>query len=91
MSDTLPDVVIAAHDAQIDTLLVASDQQQWGRYDPEARKVDNHPEQRVGDDDLLDLAAEQVYRHGGTVFPLAQAEIPDQRPLAAILRFTLPA
>jgi len=83
----LPDVVIAAHDAQIDTLMVASDQQQWGRYDPEARQIDYHPEQRLGDDDLLDLAAEQVYRHGGTVFPLAQTAIPDQRPLAAILRF----
>lgn len=84
----LPDVVIAAHDARIETLLVASDQQQWGRYDPNAREIDYHPEPRPGDDDLLDLAAEQVYRHGGTVHPLAKTAIPDQRPLAAVLRFT---
>ena len=39
------------------------------------------------DDDLLDIAASQTLLHDGRVYGVEQADMPDDGPLAAVLRY----
>lgn len=87
-SSSLQEIIPAAFDARIDTLFVAVGTQRWGRYDVDARSVELHDAQEIGDEDLLDLAAVQTLLNGGTVFAVPQDEVPGQDTLvAAIYRF----
>jgi hypothetical protein len=40
-----------------------------------------------GDQDLLDLAAVQTLFHGGTVYAVDPGDVPDDAPVAALLRY----
>jgi len=56
--------------------------ERWGGVDPATGAVQVHREPRPGDVDLLDLAAVETVRHGGTAYPLE----PGQTRPAATLR-----
>lgn len=68
-------------------LFVGVGVQVWGRFDPDKDRVDVHESPEPGDQDLLDLSAIQTLIKGGAVFALTPQEVPDQAPLAAILRY----
>jgi hypothetical protein len=57
--------------------------EQWGSVDPVTGVARLHRRARPGAVDLLDLAAVETLRHGGTAYPLPAAQT---RP-AAILRY----
>lgn len=69
------------------TLLLANGQRQWGHFDPVSGELAVHEDAGPRDTDLLDLAAVQTIRHGGTVYALTPDQMPDPAPLAAILRY----
>jgi hypothetical protein len=76
------DIVVAAHEGRVDTLLLAEGVDLPGRYDAAARRV------VVGQGgDLPDLAAAQTLRHGGAAFVLPREAMPRGVELAAILRY----
>jgi hypothetical protein len=81
-------IVPAAYYGQVDTLFVAAERQQWGRFDADANTVTLHTEQQPGDEDLLDLAAMHTLLHRGTVIATDTDKVPDHADLAAILRWT---
>lgn len=85
-SSDLSDIVLAAMDGRVDTLIVGLGEQQWGSYDRENRKLELHDEQQSGDEDLLDLAAVQTLLNGGTVYAVPKEEVPE-KTLAAIYRY----
>jgi len=45
------------------------------------------PKARFNDDDLLDVAATQTLLHGGSVYVVERADMPDEGPFAAVLRY----
>jgi hypothetical protein len=81
------DAVLAAHHGRIEVLFVAVGVQEWGQFDPDAEEIHVHGSPEPGDGDLLDLTAIQTLIKGGTVYAVAPEEVPDQAPLAAILRY----
>ena len=103
-SADVPRIVKAARFGQVDMLLVNRNAQPWGRYDEEADKVvvrnssgqgsgsGSEPGLEPGDEDLLDRAAKDTIRTGGTVILVDQDRLrPGSRlDAGAVLRFELP-
>lgn len=86
-SDSLEEIIPAAHDGRIDVLFVALGVQRWGYYDPETRAVHLHPEFEPGDEDLLDFAAVHAFLNGGAVYAMKPEEMPDETLLSAQFRY----
>lgn len=80
-------VVPSAHFGRIDTLFVALGQQLWGRFDPEDQQVEFDDSPTDDSEDLLNLAALDTLRNGGTVYALEPDQLPESGPLAALLRY----
>jgi hypothetical protein len=81
------EIVPGAYHGRVEFLFVAVGRQQWGDYDPGDNRVDLHAAPQAGSFDLLDLAATQTLLHGGAVYAVEPAEVPDQALLAAVFRF----
>ncbi len=86
-SEDLREIVPAAASGLIDTLFVALDEQQWGRFDRTSGTVSRHYEKKPGDEDLLDVTAISTFLTGGRVYALNEEEMPVDAPVAAILRY----
>jgi hypothetical protein len=76
-------IVPAALGGRVESLLVPMGTEQWGTLDPVTGAAQRHRLPRPGAVDLLDLAAVETLRHGGTAYPLPAGQT---RP-AAILRY----
>lgn len=86
-SNDIREVVAHAYYGRVDSLFVATSTQQWGSFDPITGDVELHMQPEAGDQDLLDLAAVQTILNSGTVYAVAPDEVPDQRAVAAVLRY----
>lgn len=86
-SNDLAEIVPAAHHGRVDRLFVALGVQRWGRFDPEAGRVEQHEAPQPGDQDLLDLAAIHTILGRGTVYAVDAGRLPDRAPHAAIFRY----
>jgi hypothetical protein len=85
-SNDIREVMPAAYDGRIESLFVASDQEQWGTFDPVTRSMHIHREAKFRDEDLLDLAATQTLLHGGSVYAVEREHMPDATLIAAVFR-----
>lgn len=85
-SDT-QEVVIAAMDGRINTLLLAEDDGVFGRIRSAERKVEIHDRPLPGDVDLAGLAAEQTLLKDGRVLTADPDRMPNLSRMAAILRY----
>lgn len=74
-ADTIQEVVLAAAEGELGTLLVSAARDVWGRFDPARREVTVHPARQSGDDELTNLAAVHTLRHGGVVHTVAAEEL----------------
>ncbi|WP_206602860.1 hypothetical protein [Leptolyngbya ohadii] len=54
---------------------------------PVFRFIAIHPQPEIGDENLLDLAALHTLINGGTVYAGEPGSVPDDQPLAAVLRY----
>ena len=86
-TSSLRKIVPAAFDGRIECLFVQADQEQWGSFNPATRALHIHVPARFNDDDLLDVAATQTLLHGGLVYVVERANMPDEGPIAAVLRY----
>lgn len=84
---TLKDVLTAAFQGRIATLFVPVGVHRWGHFRFEELTLDEHADERPGDDELLDLAAMQTLMHAGTVYGVAAEDIPGGGLLAAVYRY----
>jgi hypothetical protein len=83
----LQDVLPAAYQGRIATLFVPLGMRRWGRFDFDRLALEEHEEEKTGDEELLDLAAMQTLIHGGTVYGAKPDEMPDRQLLAAVYRY----
>ena len=86
-SNEVKEVVPAAYYGRVDQLFVAVGVRQWGSFNPDTSTIDIHPEQKPGDEDLLNAAAIQTLLNGGTVYAVEPEKVPDEAPLAAVFRY----
>jgi hypothetical protein len=85
-SNDIRKIVPAAYDGRIESLFVASDQEQWGIFDPATHTIRVHREAKFRDEDLLDVAATQTLLHGGSVYAVGREHMPDTALAAAVFR-----
>ena len=78
-------VVRAAYQGRIE--LLTADEAVWGSYDEAADEVATGARFAETGQDLLDAAAVRTLRHGGSVHVLPRGEMPEDVPVAAILRY----
>ena len=76
-----------AYHGRVECLFVAVGRQRSGDFDPGANRVDLHAAPQPGSFDLLDLAATQTLLHGGAVYAVEAAKVPDQTLLATVFRY----
>jgi hypothetical protein len=86
-SADLSSVILAAFQARVETLLVAIDEHRWGDFDEETGRVREDVEQRPDGFDLLNLATIHTLLNNGVVYACQRQDMPNQEPVAAILRF----
>lgn len=86
-SNDLKKIVPATYQGRVETLFVAVGLQQWGTFDPATNAVQLHREVKPGDEDLLDFAAVHTLLNGGTAYAVELEKVPDEAPLAAVLRY----
>ena len=89
-SSEIKQIVPAALQGRIHTLLVAETEGAWGTYDPETDSATVRTEPLNGDVDLLDRAAAETLLHGGTVHVLSTEGIREATggaDAAAIMRY----
>lgn len=85
-SNQIDEIVVAAHNGDLDTLLVDAQVQAWGRYEPAAQSLVVHKAYQALDHDLVDQAMAQTYLSKGTVRVLPTDKMPSTSGLAAIYR-----
>jgi hypothetical protein len=86
-SNILADVLPAARQGRVDSLLVAVGVQVWGRFDPQTNTTSFTEQPTPDDEDLLNLAAVHTYTRGGSVYAVPPDEVPGGKRLAAIYRY----
>lgn len=86
-SADLRQIVAAASHGRVETLFVARERQQWGRFDPVTGAVQVNAAAQPGDEDLLDRSAAETFRHGGTVYLSPPDAIPGGNLAAALFRY----
>jgi hypothetical protein len=81
-------VVPAAAYGQVETLFVALDERCPGVFDRNANRVTLLETGAQGSEDLLDLAAVETLRNGGSVYAVQRERLPDAHAaIAALLRY----
>jgi hypothetical protein len=86
-SNRLKDVVTAAHDGRVLTLLVSDSLQRTGVFDESTHTVKGRETGTSEDEDLINDAAVQTILHAGQVSVVPNGKMPNGAPLAAIFRF----
>jgi hypothetical protein len=83
----LEEIVSAARFGRVDALLIASDEELWGRFDESSNTVTAHGRPEIDDEDLLNFAALWTLSNGGRVHALKRENLPRQVLAAAALRY----
>jgi len=87
-SSNLSEVVPAAVEGRVETLLVSANEHCWGTFERDTRKVRvEQDEKSAGGEDLLDLAAMQALMNGAEVFSVGIDEMPQHASVAAVFRY----
>ena len=86
-SDKLAEIVPAAFAGQILYALVGPDEQSWGRFNPDEKRVELHDQPKPGDEDLVNAIAVQTILHRGAVYTVSPTELPAASPVGAVFRY----
>jgi len=88
-TDDVGAIVAAAFAGRVDKLILATGVQVWGRFDLATGQVVHSQAEQSATADLalLDFAVTQTLEKGGSVYTLAQADMPTAAPAAAVLRY----
>jgi hypothetical protein len=81
------DIVRACYEGRVMALLIAETAQVMGNFNEAIFSAEGSRELKPWDEDLLNAAALQTILHGGQVFVVPQSKIPENRPMAAIVRY----
>lgn len=90
-TEELEATILAACDGQVEALFARADQYRWGSVDQSKRSIEQADQYEPGVDELVNLATAMTFQNGGTVYILGEDEMPVDGPVAALLRYPLPA
>lgn len=85
----LGEIVSAAANGKIATLLLSFSLEKWGKFNPYVGEVEVHAVAESGDINLSELAAVQTLLNHGQLYAVEPEEMPDQASIAAIFRVTV--
>jgi hypothetical protein len=83
----LAEVLRAAQQGRIDTLMIAKGQHRFGAFDDVTLEVTLHDEPRPDDEDLVERAVVTSLRQGATIHAHAPEEMPRAAAVAALYRY----
>ena len=86
----LPQILRAARQGAVDTLILAEGEQYWGKVDQEKWTIEDASRDDADAEELLNFAAVHTLANGGEVFSASRHAMPNGQTAAAILRFALP-
>jgi hypothetical protein len=86
-SNRLKDIVAAAHEGRVLTLLVSDSAEQIGTFDETTQTAKGRETGTTSDEDLLNDAASQTILHAGEVLVTPHNKMPNGAPLAALFRY----
>ncbi len=86
-SNRLKEIVPAAHDGRVLTLLVSDSLETTGAFDQATNTVKGRQTGTSEDEDLVNNAAIETILHAGQVFVVPNGKMPNGTPMAAIYRF----
>lgn len=86
-SRTVEEIVQQAFNGRVESLFVTLDARVWGRFDRDNHDVEIHETPTPKNEDLLDFAAVHTYLNRGRVYVVTSNAMPDEPPVAAVLRF----
>jgi hypothetical protein len=86
-TNRLKEVVTAAHDGRVLTLLVSDSLQTTGVFDETAHRAKGRETGTTEDEDLVNDAAVQTILHAGQIYVAPNSKMPQGSPAAAIYRF----
>jgi hypothetical protein len=81
--------VQAAIGGRVETLIVPTGVQKWGRYDPAQDSVVFDPESTPENEDMINFAAAQTILNSGNVYAVPADQVPGDGDVAAILRYVI--
>ncbi|MDJ0941774.1 MAG: hypothetical protein QNJ00_18560 [Woeseiaceae bacterium] len=88
VADDIATILGAAYDGRVEALLVDLESDILGTFDTKTREtVTGSDAPESGSNDLTGLAASFTYARGGEIYAASKEEIPDGRPIAALLRY----
>jgi hypothetical protein len=83
------EIIPAAVAGRVDVLFVRQNGHLWGTYDAISHAVELDDTRQPGDEDLLELAAQQTLVQKGRVFLVSPDLLPENSQAAAIFRYTI--
>jgi hypothetical protein len=86
-SNKLKDVVTAAHDGRVLSLLVSDSLEQTGAFDELTHSVRGRAADPSDEEDLVNDAAVQTILHAGQVYSVSNKKMPNGTPVAAVFRY----
>ena len=86
-SNRLKEIIPAAHEGRVLTLLVSDSLETPGAFDESTYTVKGRETGTAEDEDLVNDAAVQTILHAGQVYVVRNGKMPNGAPLAAIFRF----
>ncbi|MEA5517518.1 hypothetical protein VB834_19745 [Limnoraphis robusta Tam1] len=86
-SRDLKEIITAAYDKRIESLFVAIDEEQWGKFNPETHEITLQREDQPENEDLLDFATIHTFLNGGAVYTDVPENLPDRALIAATFRY----
>ena len=87
VSNDIRHILPAAIQGRVETLFVGTGLRYWGTYNPGTFEVTLHKDYQPGDEDLLNEAALYTLLNKGTVFAVEGTAVPDDLPVAGVLRY----
>ncbi|MBM9605380.1 baeRF7 domain-containing protein [Desulfopila inferna] len=87
VSDDLQNVLIAASEGRVDTLFVVQNEQVWGTFDHDERKMVQTNEMNSGSVDLLDEAVFWTMLKRGRIYFKERKDMPQDSAVCALLRY----
>lgn len=90
-SNRLKDVITAAHDGRVLTLLISDSLETTGVFDEATHSVKGRQTGTAEDEDLVNDAAVQTILHAGQVYVVPNGKMPNGAPIAGIYRFAVAA
>src|SRR5699024_2203424 len=85
--NTLDDIIPAAYSGQVEFLFLDNEIDKWGKFDHKENKIEIHEKENVNNEDLMEYVSILTLSRGGKVFAMDSQEIPDEKSIAAVLRY----